>query len=227
MSQYMNPFTQNVIDRSLADIGGAQQTAMGQLGAQAQAARAFGGSRQGIAQAETNKGFTKQIADTSANLNLQGYNQAQQAAFQDIAARNQMGLANQAALNQAGQFGQERQIKRQWLIKQPEIKLANLAQAQLIRRLCQIRQHLIKRDNSALARSTRLQWLIRVPTIRPDSLAQEQPIRRRWPISKPAWQPHSSASALQAKWADWQTPASTSVSNWAHSKDSRALCSRL
>jgi hypothetical protein len=105
MSQYMNPFTQNVIDRSLADIGGAQQTAMGQLGAQAQAARAFGGSRQGIAQAETNKGFVKQMADTSANLNLQGYNQAQQAAFQDIAARNQMGLANQAALNQAGQFG--------------------------------------------------------------------------------------------------------------------------
>ena len=105
MSQYMNPFTQNVIDRSLADIGGAQQTAMGQLGAQAQAARAFGGSRQGIAEAETNKGFVKQMADTSANLNLQGYNQAQQAAFQDIAARNQMGLANQAALNQAGQFG--------------------------------------------------------------------------------------------------------------------------
>ena len=105
MSQYMNPFTQNVIDRSLADIGGAQQTAMGQLGAQAQAARAFGGSRQGIAQAETNKGFTKQIADTSANLNLQNYNQAQQAAFQDIAARNQMGLANQNALNQARQFG--------------------------------------------------------------------------------------------------------------------------
>ena len=105
MSQYMNPFTQNVIDRSLADIGGAQQTAMGQLGAQAQAARAFGGSRQGIAQAETNKGFTKQMADTSANLNLQNYNQAQQAAFQDIAARNQMGVSNQNALNQARQFG--------------------------------------------------------------------------------------------------------------------------
>ena len=127
LSNYMNPFTQNVIDRSLADIGGQQQTAMGLLGAQAQAAKAFGGSRQGIAEAETNKGFIKQMADTSANLNLQGYTQAQQAAQQDISGRMQAGLANQganltaqqstaanmlqqqaanqAALNQSGQFG--------------------------------------------------------------------------------------------------------------------------
>ena len=45
MQQYMNPYTQNVIERGQQDIMRQQQQAMNQLGAQATAAGAFGGSR--------------------------------------------------------------------------------------------------------------------------------------------------------------------------------------
>jgi hypothetical protein len=76
-----------------------------QLGAQASAAGAFGGSRQGIAEAETNRAFAEQAARTASGLRQSGYQQAQQLAGQDIATQMQAGLANQAALNQAGQFG--------------------------------------------------------------------------------------------------------------------------
>ena len=47
---YMNPYTQNVIDRTQQDIARQQEMAMNQLGAQATRARAFGGSRQGVAE---------------------------------------------------------------------------------------------------------------------------------------------------------------------------------
>ena len=76
IGQFMNPYTSEVIGRTGADIGAAQQMAMNQLGAQATAARAFGGSRQGVAEAQTNAGFIKQLADTSANLRQQGFNTA-------------------------------------------------------------------------------------------------------------------------------------------------------
>lgn len=82
IGQFMNPYTQEVIDRTAADINAAQQMSMNQLGAQAAQARAFGGSRHGVAEAQTNAGFTKQLADTSANLRQQGFNTALGAAQQ-------------------------------------------------------------------------------------------------------------------------------------------------
>ena len=45
VGQFMNPYTQNVINRTQMDIMRQQQMAQNQLGAQATAARAFGGSR--------------------------------------------------------------------------------------------------------------------------------------------------------------------------------------
>lgn len=100
IGQFMNPYTSEVIDRTGADIGAAQQMAMNQLGAQATAARAFGGSRQGVAEAQTNAGFIKQLADTSANLRQQGFNTALGAAQQ------QQGMMSQLA-GQGFGFGQQ------------------------------------------------------------------------------------------------------------------------
>ena len=82
IGQFMNPYTQEVINRTGADIGAAQQMAMNQLGAQATAARAFGGSRQGVAEAQTNAGFIKQLADTAAQQRQAGFNTALGAAQQ-------------------------------------------------------------------------------------------------------------------------------------------------
>jgi hypothetical protein len=100
IGQFMNPFTQNVTNRTMADIGTAQQMGMNQLGADATRAGAFGGSRHGVAEAQTNAGFIKQMADTSANLNMQGFNTALGA------AQNQQGVMSQLA-GQGFGFGQQ------------------------------------------------------------------------------------------------------------------------
>jgi hypothetical protein len=87
ISTYQNPFTQNVVDRAVADIG--RTTAMQQEANKAAAARAgaFGGSRQGLVEAETNAAAQRAIGDLSANLNMQGFNTAAQLSGQDIANR--------------------------------------------------------------------------------------------------------------------------------------------
>lgn len=99
IGQFMNPYTSEVIGRTGMDIGAAQQMAMNQLGAQASRAGAFGGSRHGVAEAQTNAGFIKQLADTSANLRQQGFNTALGAAQQ------QQGMLSQLA-GQGFGFGQ-------------------------------------------------------------------------------------------------------------------------
>ena len=102
MATYQNPFTQQVVDRSIADIG--RTTAMQQEANKAAAARAgaFGGSRQGLVEAETNAASQRAIGDLSANLNLQGFNTAAQLAQGDIA--NQFTGAS-GALSGAGTLG--------------------------------------------------------------------------------------------------------------------------
>lgn len=100
IGQFMNPFTQAVTQRTMADLGGAQQQAMNQIGADATRAGAFGGSRHGVAEALTNQGFIKQAADTSANLNMQGFNTALGA------AQNQQGIQSGLA-GQGFGFGQQ------------------------------------------------------------------------------------------------------------------------
>lgn len=127
LGAYTNPYETQVVNTALGDLERSRQMQQNQLGAQASAARAFGGSRQGIAEAETNRAFAQQAANTAAQLRQAGYGQAQQLAGQDIATRMQAGLANQqagltaqqatagnmlqaqlanqAARNQAGQFG--------------------------------------------------------------------------------------------------------------------------
>ena len=105
LSAYTNPYETQVIQQSLRDLGGAQEKALNQMGAQATAARAFGGSRQGIAEAETRKSFADQAARTVSGLRQSGYQQAQQLAGQDIGRQMQVSAANQAALNQQRQFG--------------------------------------------------------------------------------------------------------------------------
>ena len=105
LGAYTNPYESQVVSQSLADLERSRLMQQNQLGAQASAARAFGGSRQGIAEAETNRAFADQAARTASGLRQSGYQQAQQLAGQDIARRMQVEAANQAALNQQRQFG--------------------------------------------------------------------------------------------------------------------------
>ena len=52
---YTNPWETSVVDQSLADLERSRLTAQNIGGANAGAANAFGGSRQGVAEAETNR----------------------------------------------------------------------------------------------------------------------------------------------------------------------------
>ena len=97
IQSYLNPYTQEVINTSLTDLEKARQAAIQQTGQQAMQAKAFGGSRQGVAEALTNQQYGTQAGSMIANLRSQGYTQALQAA-------QQAALANQAAGMQGAQF---------------------------------------------------------------------------------------------------------------------------
>lgn len=120
IGQFMNPYTSEVIGRTAADIGAAQQMAMNQLGAQATQARAFGGSRQGVAEAQTNAGFIKQLADTAAQQRQAGFGTALGAAENQQRMMSQLagqGFGFGQALNQQQmQQGSQQQALMQSLI---------------------------------------------------------------------------------------------------------------
>jgi hypothetical protein len=122
LGAYTNPFESQVVDKALGDIERSRQMASNQLGAQATAANAFGGSRQGIAEAETNRAFAEQAARTASGLRQAGFTQAQQMAQADIGTAQQAALANQQAQLQAGTttagFGQQSNLANQAALNQ-------------------------------------------------------------------------------------------------------------
>ena len=107
---FMDPFTEDVIARTQADIAekGQQQQLQAQAGAVGQGA--FGGSRQAILQGQIAADTMDQQARTGAQLRSAGFQQAQQAAQQ--AAQQQLRqaqLTGQLGVSQAGlgQLGQQ------------------------------------------------------------------------------------------------------------------------
>ena len=99
--QYMDPYMNDVIQQQYQDI--QRQGDIQKQGANAQAvgSGAFGGSRQGIQQAEINRNVLDQQARTGSQLRSAGFQQASNMAQQAAAAQAQQQLA------QAGQFGQQ------------------------------------------------------------------------------------------------------------------------
>lgn len=115
MGAYTNPYESQVVQQALRDVGSTAQQGFNQLDAQATQAKAFGGSRHGIAQAELAKGYTQQMADTAARMRQQGFNTALGAAQFDVGQQQAAAAANQAALNQAAQFGAQTGMTAQQL----------------------------------------------------------------------------------------------------------------
>ena len=104
IGSYMNPYTSMVRENALADLEAARRNAIQQTGERATAARAFGGSRQGVAEALTNQGFAKQAANLGTTLNEQAFNQAMAMQQADIARRSAADIANQQAGLQGAQL---------------------------------------------------------------------------------------------------------------------------
>jgi len=104
IGQYYNPYQRDVIDATMADLEKGRQGAVQQMGQQAMAAKAFGGSRQGVAEALTNQAYGEQAGKTVSQLRAQGFDTANNLMQQDVARQQQTGLSNQAARNQMSQF---------------------------------------------------------------------------------------------------------------------------
>ena len=104
IGSYMNPYSELVRKNALADLESSRLTAVQQMGERANAARAFGGSRQGVAESLTNLGFAKQAGNLGATLNEQAFNQAMAAQQADIARQSAADIANQQAGLQAAQL---------------------------------------------------------------------------------------------------------------------------
>ena len=87
MATYQNPYTSDVINNSIADIGRANLTQLEQNKASAAASGAFGGSRHGLVDAATNEASQRLVGDMSANLRNTGFMNSANLANQDIANR--------------------------------------------------------------------------------------------------------------------------------------------
>jgi hypothetical protein len=111
MGAYQSPYTQQVIEQSMADIQRQADISRGQAQSRAIGAGAFGGSRSALLESESQRPYIEQMARTAAGLRQAGFEQAQQAAQADLARQQQLGIfgagqEQQRALQQA-QFGQQ------------------------------------------------------------------------------------------------------------------------
>lgn len=105
INAYMNPYVENVEKAALGRLEGATRQAVNRIGDQAVSARAFGGSRQGIAEGVALGEGARSAGELSAGLRSQAFQQAaalqqadQQRALQAALANQQAGLSG-AGLN--------------------------------------------------------------------------------------------------------------------------------
>ena len=146
LGKYTNPYETQVVDQSLADLERSRLTAQNIGGANAGAANAFGGSRHGIAEAETNRAFADQAARTASGLRQTGYQNAQdmarqaqmtnqamnmtgsqnrQAAASNLANTSNLGFnMGQTIQGNMDQQGQQQQQQQQALINQAKAAMA-------------------------------------------------------------------------------------------------------
>jgi hypothetical protein len=101
LNQYMNPYQQDVIDATMADLGRARDNAVNASGVAATQGGAFGGDRHAIMESQNHADYMRQAASTSANLRNQGFQNAQNAAMADINATNQSRAYNAQEAMQA------------------------------------------------------------------------------------------------------------------------------
>ncbi len=108
--EFMDPFTEDVIQQQYQDIARQGDIARQQIGTQAARSGAFGGSRQAVAEAELGRNVMEQQARTGSALRSAGFQQAQQSAQQ--AAQQQLRQAQLGGqlgtgLAGIGQLGQQ------------------------------------------------------------------------------------------------------------------------
>jgi hypothetical protein len=119
MNAYINPWQRQVMDQSISRVVDNRDQSINRIGADAEAAGAFGGSRHGLLESTVFDAANRNIGELSGNLAMQGFNQAGNFGAQDInnqmnAAGGLAGLANQGfGMGQAIGAQQEQQGAQQ------------------------------------------------------------------------------------------------------------------
>ena len=97
---YMSPYQQDVIGATLGEYDIQAQKGLGSISQNAIASGAFGGAREGVAQAEYMSNSDRNRAALQAGLLQQGFGQANQLAQQDYLNQLNLGTSQQAFLGQ-------------------------------------------------------------------------------------------------------------------------------
>lgn len=105
VQEYMNPFLQGALDPTLRAIREQQEMTLQGLGSQAQAAGAFGGSRQGVLEAQTLGRFDQQMGDVIGTGYAQAFDRATNLMGDEQARQLQGASALSQAANQLRQVG--------------------------------------------------------------------------------------------------------------------------
>ena len=111
---FMSPYQQEVIDTTLSEFDRQQTIADTARRDQAIQAGAYGGGREGVLAAEAARGASANRANLQAQLLAQGFQQAQAAAAQDLAARQGLGTYQ-------SQLGQQQQAYDQAILDANQI----------------------------------------------------------------------------------------------------------
>jgi hypothetical protein len=104
LTPYMSPWTNQVTRGALENLDMQRQSVQLQNADAATKAKAFGGSRQALLEAQTNQGFAKSASDLALNSAQQNYQNAQSMANTDISRNLQAQQMNQGAYNNMQQY---------------------------------------------------------------------------------------------------------------------------
>ena len=97
LDKYLNPYNQQVVDTSLADIERARQMQMLDNNSRATMAGAYGGDRAALVNAETNRGALDASARVAADLRARGFDEAASLYGQDADRTLKADQLNQSA----------------------------------------------------------------------------------------------------------------------------------
>lgn len=97
MSDYTNPYTEQVVNSTLSDIDRSRQLAVNAGQDASLSSGAYDGSRSALVDAATNEGYARQAASAAGELRSAGFNTSLAASQQDAANNLQAQQANQQA----------------------------------------------------------------------------------------------------------------------------------
>lgn len=121
LTPYTNPFQKQVIDATMGELDRRELMQRNQLKNEFQRNNAFGGDRMAVMEAENNRNFDQQRADTLARLNSDAFSSAMGLASSDLSRSS-------GAMSGLGQLGQSMSQIGQGQQQFGQLQLGGLAQ---------------------------------------------------------------------------------------------------